>query len=158
MEQQQMHAPQLWEESTKRWLQVESVPPTHTVGMADIGRLCGVGRGGVLGIRSGGSRGTGMGRRHRVPAQEGAVPGPGLLQCVQGVPQGAGPGAQGAQVHGQGHPAGAGSLRGGIATAESPETGRLACSPEQHVASSAVMCRALQGQAAALPNAPAAQF
>ena len=39
MQQQQMHAPQPWEESAKRWLQVESVPPTHTVGMADMGRL-----------------------------------------------------------------------------------------------------------------------
>ena len=39
MQQQQMHAPQPWEESAKRWLQVESVPPTHTVGMLDMGRL-----------------------------------------------------------------------------------------------------------------------
>ena len=39
MQQQQMHAPQPWEESAKRWLQVDSVPPTHTVGMADVGRL-----------------------------------------------------------------------------------------------------------------------
>ena len=34
-----MHAPQPWEESAKRWLRVESVPSTHTVGVADIGRL-----------------------------------------------------------------------------------------------------------------------
>ena len=34
-----MHAPQPWEESAKRWLQVEGVPPTHTVGMADMGKL-----------------------------------------------------------------------------------------------------------------------
>ena len=34
-----MHAPRLWEESAKPWLQVESVPPTHTVGMADMGKL-----------------------------------------------------------------------------------------------------------------------
>ena len=39
MQQQQMHAPHPWEESAKRWLQVESVPPTHTVGMGDMGRL-----------------------------------------------------------------------------------------------------------------------
>ena len=39
MLQQQMHAPQPWEESANRWLQVESVPPTHTVSMADMGRL-----------------------------------------------------------------------------------------------------------------------
>ena len=39
MQQQRMHAPQPWEESAKRWLQVESVPPAHTPGMADMGRL-----------------------------------------------------------------------------------------------------------------------
>ena len=39
MQQQRMHAPQPWEESAKRWLRVESVPSTHTVGVADMGRL-----------------------------------------------------------------------------------------------------------------------
>ena len=39
MQQQRMHAPQPWEESAKRWLRVETVPPTHTVGVADMGRL-----------------------------------------------------------------------------------------------------------------------
>ena len=39
MQQQLMHVPQPWEESAKRWLRVESVPPTHTVGVADMGRL-----------------------------------------------------------------------------------------------------------------------
>ena len=39
MQQQRMHAPQPWEESAKRWLRVENVPPTHTVGVADMGRL-----------------------------------------------------------------------------------------------------------------------
>ena len=34
-----MHAPQPWEDSAKQWLQVESVPPTHMVGVADMGRL-----------------------------------------------------------------------------------------------------------------------
>ena len=38
MQQQRMHALQPWEESAKRWLRVESVPPTHTVGVADMGR------------------------------------------------------------------------------------------------------------------------
>ena len=76
-----------------------------------------------------------MGRRHRVPAQEAAVQGPDLLEGVQGVPQGAGPGTPGAEVHDRGHPAGVGGLRGGNATAEGPGTGRLACGPEQHVAS-----------------------
>ena len=75
-----------------------------------------------------------MGRSHRVPAQEVAVQGPGLLPGVPGVPQGAGAGAQGAQVRGRGHPAGAGGLRGGHATAGDLGAGRLAHSPEQHVA------------------------
>ena len=39
MQQQQMHALQPWEENAQRWLQVESVSPTHTVGMADLGKL-----------------------------------------------------------------------------------------------------------------------
>ena len=104
-------------------------------GHGGYGEAGGVGRGGVLGLCSGGSRGTGMDRCHRVPAQEAAVQGPGLLQGVKGVPQGARPGAQGAQVHGWGHPAGAGGLRGGNATAEGPGAARLACSPKQHVES-----------------------
>ena len=39
MQQQRMHAPQPLEESAKRWLRVETVPPTHTLGVADMGRL-----------------------------------------------------------------------------------------------------------------------
>ena len=39
MQQQRMHAPQPWEDSAKRWLRVERVPPTHTLGVADLGRL-----------------------------------------------------------------------------------------------------------------------
>ena len=103
-------------------------------GRCGYGAAGGVGRGGVLGLCLGGNRGTGVGRSHRVPAQEAAVQGPVLLPGVPGVRQGAGAGAQGTQVHGQGHPAGAGGLRGGHATAGDPGAGRLAHSPEQHVA------------------------
>ena len=39
MQQQQMHGPQPWEENVRRWLHVEDVPPTHTGGMADMGQL-----------------------------------------------------------------------------------------------------------------------
>ena len=39
MQQQLMHASQPWEESAKLWLRLESVPSTHTVGTADMGRL-----------------------------------------------------------------------------------------------------------------------
>ena len=76
-----------------------------------------------------------MGCRHRVPAQEAAVQGPSPLPGVPGVPQGGGAGAQGTQVHDRGHPAGAGGRRGGHAIAGIPRVGRLAHSPEQHVAS-----------------------
>ena len=103
-------------------------------GHGGYGAAGGVGGGGVLGLCSGGNRGTGVGRGHREPAQEAAVQGPGLLPGVPGVPQWAGAGAQGAQVHGRGHPASAGGLRGGHAAAGDPGAGRLARSPEQHVA------------------------
>ena len=39
MQQQRMHVPRPWEESAKRWLRVESVPPSHTVCLADIQQL-----------------------------------------------------------------------------------------------------------------------
>ena len=103
-------------------------------GHGGYGAAGGVGGGGVLGLCSAGNGGTGVGCSHRVPAQETAVQGPGLLPGVPGVPQWAGAGAQGAQVHGRGHPASAGGLRGGHAAASGPGAGRLARSPEQHVA------------------------
>ena len=100
-----------------------------------------------------------MGRSHRVPAQEAAVQGPGLLPGVPGVPQGAGAGAQGAQVHGRGHPAGA----SGFVEVTRPPTIQgqdvwpIAPSNMWQAEHAAGMCRALQGHAAALPRAPAAQ-
>ena len=39
MEQQLLHAPQPWKENARLWLHVEGVPPTHTVGMADMRKL-----------------------------------------------------------------------------------------------------------------------
>ena len=39
IQQWQLHAPQPWEENVRWWLHVEGVPPTHTVGMADMGKL-----------------------------------------------------------------------------------------------------------------------
>ena len=39
MQQQRQYAPQPWEENDRRWLHVEDVPPTHTVGEADMGKL-----------------------------------------------------------------------------------------------------------------------
>ena len=110
MQQQQLHAPQPWEENARRWLHVEGVPPTHTVGMTVMGKLVVLERNGVLGLCSGGSGGAGMGRHHRVPAQEAAVQGPGPLHGVQGMPPVTGPGAEGAQVHDRGNPT-SGDLR-----------------------------------------------
>ena len=43
-----------------------------------------------------------MGHRYRVPAQEAAIQGSGLLQGVQEMPPVIGPGAQRAQVHDRG--------------------------------------------------------
>ena len=39
MQQQQQYAPQTWEGNAQRWRHVEDVPPTHTVGEADMGKL-----------------------------------------------------------------------------------------------------------------------
>ena len=39
MQRQHRHTPKPWEENARRWLHVEGVPPTHTVGMADMGKL-----------------------------------------------------------------------------------------------------------------------
>ena len=39
MQQQRQYAPQPWEENARRWLHVEDVPSTHTVGEADMGKL-----------------------------------------------------------------------------------------------------------------------
>ena len=71
MQQQQMHAPQPWEEIARRWLHVEGVPPTHTVGMADVRKLVvseGTEYWACVWVEAGGK-----GRRHRVPAQEATV-------------------------------------------------------------------------------------
>ena len=39
MQQQRLHASPPWETNARRWLHVEGVPPTHTVGKADMGKL-----------------------------------------------------------------------------------------------------------------------
>ena len=39
VQQQRQYAPQLWVETARRWLHVEDVPPIHTVGEADMGKL-----------------------------------------------------------------------------------------------------------------------
>ena len=87
MQQQRMHAPQAV--GRKRQAVAEGGERAfHPYGgRGGYGAAGGVGGGGVLGLCSGGNRGTGVGRSHRVPAQEAAVQGRGLLPGVRGVPQ-----------------------------------------------------------------------
>ena len=134
MQQQQMHAPGRGRRAPSggcRWR--ACLPPVRWAWRIWGGWWCWKGRsiGPVFGWKQGDWNGSSSPRA----GSGGSNPGARLLQGVQGVPQGAGPGAQGAQVHGRGHPAGAGGLRAGNATAEGPGAGRLACSAEQHVAS-----------------------
>ena len=39
MQQQRLYVPEPWEENAWRWLHVETVPPTHTVGDPDTGKV-----------------------------------------------------------------------------------------------------------------------
>ena len=159
MQQQRMHAPQPWEESAKRWLRVESVPPTHTVGAADMGRLVvleGVEYWACVRVETGGlkwvvvtacrlrrqqSRGPAcyrvfreclgelgpVRRAHRCTAQD-IPPAPAVFVEVTRPPA----------IQGQ-------------------DVWPIAPSNMWQAEHAAVMCRALQGHAAALPRAPAAQ-
>ena len=159
MQQQQMHAPQPWEESAKRWLRVESVPRTHTVGVADMGRLVvleGAEYGACVRVETGGlewvvvtacrlrrqqSRGPAcyrvfreclrelgpVRRAHRCTAED--IP-PALAVFVEVTRPSA--------IQGQ-------------------DVWPIAPSNMWQAEHAAVMCRALQGHAAALPRAGAAQ-
>ena len=159
MQQQRMHATQPWEESAKRWLRVESVPPTHTVGVADMGRLVvleGAEYWACVWVETGGlvwvvvtacrlrrqqSRGPAcyrvlreclrelgpVRRAHRCTAED-IPPAPVLFVEVTRPPA----------IQGQ-------------------DVWPIAPSNMWQAEHAAVMCRALQGHAAALPRAPAAQ-
>ena len=159
MQQQRMHAPQPWEESAKRWLRVESVPSTHTVGVADMGRLVvleGAEYWACVRVETGGlewvvvtacrlrrqqSRGpacyrvfreclSGLGpvrRAHRCTAED-IPPAPAVFVEVTRPPV----------IQGQ-------------------DVWPIAPSNMWQAEHAAGMCRALQGHAAALPRAPAAQ-
>ena len=159
MQQQQMHAPQPWEESAKRWLQVESVPPTHMVGMADMGRLVvleGAEYWACVRVETGGlewvvvtacrlrrqqSRGLACYRVFRECLKE-----PGLVR--------------------RGHRCTAGDILQAPAVfvevtrplkVQGQDVWPVAPSNMWQAKHVAVRCRALQGQAAALPRAPATQ-
>ena len=159
MQQQRMHAPQPWEESAKRWLRVESVPSTHTVGVADMGRLVvleGAEYWACVRVESGGlewvvvtacrlrrqqSRGPAcyrvfreclrelgpVRRAHKCTAED-IPPAPAVFVEVTRPPA----------IQGQ-------------------DVWPIAPSNMWQAEHAAVMCRALQGHAAALPRAPAAQ-
>ena len=136
MQQQQLHASQPWEEHARRWLHVEGVPPTHTVGMADMAKLVvleGAEYRARVRVEAGGLEWVVVtaSRLRRQPA----VHGPGLLQGVQEMPPVPGPSVEGAQVHDRGRPTGTSCVRGGDAATKGPGAGRMARSPEQHVAS-----------------------
>ena len=133
MQQQRMHAPQPWEESAKRWLRVESVPPTHTVVMADMGRLVvleGAEYWACVRIETGGPEWVVV-TACRLRRQQSRAPACYRVfwECLREL----GP----VRMHTGARPrtfAGAGGFRGGQALAGSPGAGRLAHSPEQHVA------------------------
>ena len=159
MQQQQMHAPQPWEESAKRWLQVESVPPTHTVGMADMGRLVvleGAEYWACVWVETAGlewvvvtacrlrrqqSRGPACYRVFRECLRE-LGPVRRAHRCTAGdIPQ-----APAVFVEVTRPP-----------KVQGQDVSPVAPSNIWQAQQAAVMCRALQGQAAALPRAPAAQ-
>ena len=109
----------------------------------------------MFGWRQGGWSGSSSPRA----AQEAAVQQPGLLQGVPGVSQGAGAGAQGTQMHGRGHPASTGGVRGGHASPAVQGQDVLPVGPSYmwQAEHAAAMCRALQGHVAPLPRALAAR-
>ena len=157
MQQQQMHATHPWEENARRWLHVEGVPPTHTVGMGDMGKL--VGRGGVLGLCSGGSRGTRVGRRRRVPAQEAAVQGPGLYRVFKKCLRSLGPVRRAHRCTTGDIPQAAAVFVGVTRPpkVQGQDVWPVAPSNMWQAEHAAAMCRAPHGQAAALPRAAAAR-
>ena len=159
LQQKRMHAPQPWEESAKRWLRSESVPPTHTVGVAVMGRLVvleGAEYWACVRVETGGpewvvvtacrlrrqqSRGPacyrvfreclrelGPVRRAQRCTAEDIPPAPAVFVEVTRPPA----------IQGQ-------------------DVWPIAPSNMWQAEHAAVMCRALQGHAAALPRAPAAQ-
>ena len=159
MQQQQMHAPQPWEESAKRWLQVESVPPTHTVGMADMGRLVvleGAEYWACVRVETGGLEWVVV-TACRLKRQQSKRPaGYGVFgECLRAL----GPVRRA-------HRCTAGDIPQAPAVfvevtrppkVQGQDVWPVAPSSMWQAEHAAGMCRALQGQAAALPRAPAAQ-
>ena len=159
MQQHQMHAPQPWEESAKRWLQVESVPPTHTVGMADMGNLVvleGAECWACLRVDIGGLEWVVVtacrlrGQQSRGPAcytvsrecLRALGPVRRTHRCTNGdIPQAAAVFLELTRPP----------------KVQDQDVWRVAPSSMWQAEHAAVMCTALQGQAAALPRAPAAQ-
>ena len=159
MQQQQMHAAQPWEESAKQWLQVESVPPTHMVGMADMGRLVvleGAEYWACVRVEAGGLEWVVV-TACRLRRQQSR--GPACYRVFQECLKDLGP------VH-RAHRGTAGDIPQAPAVfvevtrppkVHGQDVWLVAPSNMWQAEHAAVMCRALQGQAAALPRAPAAQ-
>ena len=159
MQQQRMHAPQPWEESAKRWLRVESVPPTHTVGVADMGRLVvleGAEYWACVWVETGGLEWVVV-TACRLRRQQSR--GPACYRVFRECLRELGPVRRAHRCTAEDIPP---------ALAVFVEVTRPPAIPGQAVwpvapsnmwqaEHAAVMCRALQGHAAALPRAPAAQ-
>ena len=134
------------------------MPPTHS-GNGGYGEAGGVGRGEVLGLCSGGNGGTGMGRRHRVPDPEAAVQESACYRVCRECLRELGPVRRA-------HKCTAGDIPQAPAVfvevtrppkVQGQDVWPVAPSNMWEAEQAAVMCRALQGQVAALPRAPAAQ-
>ena len=159
MQQQQMHAPQPWEENAKQWLRVESVPPTHTVGVADMGRLVvleGAEYWACVRVKTGGLEWVVV-TACRLRRQQ--YRGPACYRVFRDCLRELGPVRRAHRCTAEDIPP---------APAVFVEVTRPPAIPGQDVwpvapsnmwqaEHAAVMCRALQGHAAALPRAPAAQ-
>ena len=159
MQQQQMHAPQPWEESPKRWLRVESVPPTHTVGVADMGRLVvleGAEYLACVRVETGGLEWVVV-TACRLRKQQSR--GPACYRVFQECLRGLGPVRRAHRWTTEDIPPAPAvfvEVRSPPAT-QGQDVWPIAPSNMWQAEHAAVMCRALQGHAAALPRAPAAQ-
>ena len=159
MQQHQMHAPQPWEESAKRWLQVESVPPTHTVGMADMGNLVvleGAECWACLRVEIGGVEWVVV-TACRLRGQQSR--GPACYRVFRECLRALGPDRTAHRCTNGDIPQAAAVF---LELTRPPkvrdqDVWRVAPSSMWQAEHAVVMCTALQGQAAALPRAPAAQ-
>ena len=133
MQQQRPYAPLPWEESAPRWLHVQDLPPTHTVGHADMGKLevlAGAEYWACVRVSKGGLQWLSSMRAGSGAISPGDQPAMGFTGNVTGswAPCAGRKGAR------PGNPTGAGRVRGGDEAAVSPGARRVARGHEQNVA------------------------